>query len=110
MLFTLMFFSSFFKQPVEVLCCTIFDKSFFVSLVLFCSVEPPKRPCSWKDRGNAHNQCGVESLSVMLCGWIHTNLELPQAQVFSVCLLSPSGNFAQVKRKELGCGFADLEQ
>lgn len=58
-----MFFSSFFKQPVEVLCCTIFDKSFFVSLVLFCSVEQPKRPGSWKDGGNAHNQYGVESLS-----------------------------------------------
>lgn len=82
MLFTLMFFSSFFKQPVEVFCCTIFDKSLFVSLVLFCSVEPPRGPGSWKDTGNAHSQDGVERLSVVLCGWIHINLELSQAQVF----------------------------
>lgn len=47
-------------------------------------------------------------LSVVVCGWIDTNLELSQAQVLSVCLLSPSGNSAQVERKELGCGFADL--
>lgn len=62
-----MFFSSFFKQPVEVFCCTIFDKSLFVSLVLFCSVEAPRGPCSWKDRGNAHNQDGVEKA---VCGGV----------------------------------------
>lgn len=70
MLFTLMFFSSFFKQPLEVFCCTIFDKSFFVPLVLLCSVEPPKGPGSGKDTGNVHKQDGVESLSVMLWGCI----------------------------------------
>lgn len=68
MLVSLMFSSSFSKQPVEVFCCTIFDKSFFVSLVLFCYAEPPKGLGSWKDTGNAHNQYGVESLSVLLCG------------------------------------------
>lgn len=48
------------------------------------------------------------SLSVVLGAWIHANLELSQAQVLSVCLLLPCGNFAQVEKEELGCGFADL--
>lgn len=50
--------------------------------------------------------CGKAVCDVV---WLHyTNLELPQAQVFPLCLLSLSGNFTQVERKELSCGFADL--
>lgn len=105
-----MFSSSFSKQPIEVFCCTIFDKSFFETLVLFCYAEPPKGLGSWEDTGNAHKQYGVESLSVLLRGWIHTILELWQVQIFPVCLLSPTGNFVQVEKKEFSCclGFADL--
>lgn len=50
MLFMLTFFSSFFKPPVELFCCAIFDRPFFVPLVLVCCAEPPKRLSPWKDR------------------------------------------------------------
>lgn len=88
MLFT-RFFSSFLKQPVEVFCCATADKSFFVSLLLFCHAEPPKGLGSWKDRGGMYTTGTVWKACAVM--WLNSyNLRAVTSPDFSS--MSLSGN------------------